>query len=150
MNNTKINAQFIEDFGETEKLLSEIYSDIHGVSCYIDDMIKKQDKNNIKDWDKYLKRLKEIRHKRNKLAHGEVAFSQKYVLKEDIVFLKEFKKLILKKQDPINKYNKINISKQDKRKQKNESSISWSTTLLITLIIILICLVACVIYNFNH
>lgn len=144
MNCTKINAEFVEKFGELEKLCNDIYSQKHGVSCYIDDMINMQGKYNVKDWNNYLKKLKEARHKRNKLTHGEVGFSEKYILKEDIEFVEQFRKLLLKKQDPISiYYQKTKRTKPG----ENENTANYKTVILITVIIVLFCIIGCVLYN---
>ena len=150
MNNTKINVEFFEKFGELEKLCNDMYSQKHGVSCYIDDMINMQGRYNVKGWDIYLKRLKETRHKRNKLAHGEIGFSDKYALKEDIIFVKQFKKLILKGQDPICLNNKKQKTQKAKKKTSIKKEHSGKTVLIITLLIVLICIIFCVLYNLNH
>lgn len=158
MDNTKLNAEFIEKFGELEKLCSDIYSQKHGVSCYIDDMASKSGERYVFNWDYYEKRLKDIRHKRNKLTHGEVAFSEDFANKEDISFITEFISLIFKSEDPISIYTKkINAKKRNKtgknKKQKTEETNQkqgWASTLLITFIIILICVIGCAIYNFLH
>ena len=74
MDYTKLNAEFVEKFGELEKLCSDIYGQKHGVSCYIDDMMSKNGERVVLNWDYYLKRLKDVRYKRNKITHGEISF----------------------------------------------------------------------------
>ncbi len=158
MDYTKLNAEFIEKFGELEKLCSDIYSQKHGVSCYIDDMASKSGERYVFNWDYYEKRLKDIRHKRNKLTHGEIAFSENFANKEDISFITEFISLIFKSQDPLSIYNKKtkSLKQVDSDKKENISPKIEDnktdmqgvlTVFLITLLIILVCVLGCVIYN---
>ncbi|MBE7092831.1 MAG: hypothetical protein E7365_06615 [Clostridiales bacterium] len=149
MDNTKINAEFVEKFGELEKLCGDIYSQKHGVSCYIDDMASKNGERYVFNWDYYKKRLKDIRHKRNKLTHGEIAFSENFANKEDIKFITEFISLIFKSQDPISIYNKkVNKHKmQNTVKASENKKTSISDVLLITGLIILVIIIACLIFN---
>lgn len=157
MDYTKINAEFVEKFGELEKLCSDIYSQKHGVSCYIDDMLSKSGERYVFNWDYYEKRLKDIRYKRNKLTHGEVGFSENFAQKEDITFISDFIRLIFKSEDPISIYTKkINAQRPTKteksapRVEQIPQKQGCSSALIITLIIILICVIGCVIYNFLH
>lgn len=155
MDYTKINAEFVEKFGELEKLCSDIYSQKHGVSCYIDDMLSKRGERYVFNWDYYEKRLKDIRYKRNKLTHGEVGFSENFAQKEDIDFIQDFINLIFKREDPLSLYNKkVNKKVSDNIKQSQNTVIiskpkktNFSDVLLITGIIILVIIIACLIFN---
>lgn len=155
MDYTKINAEFVEKFGELEKLCSDIYSQKHGVSCYIDDMLSKNGERVVINWDYYEKRLKDIRYKRNKLTHGEVGFSENFAQKEDIDFIQDFINLIFKREDPLSLYNKkVNKKVSVNIKQSQNTVIiskpkktNFSDVLLITGIIILVIIIACLIFN---
>lgn len=99
----RLNSQLVEKFGELEKLCNEIYGDKHGVTLYINEMHQNaQDySQKIPEYNQTLKRLRDIRHKRNKLSHGEVAFDTPYADESDIMFATEFKRKILKNEDPL-------------------------------------------------
>ena len=155
MDYTKINAEFVEKFGELEKLCSDIYSQKHGVSCYIDDMLSKSGERYVLNWEYHKKRLKDVRYKRNKLTHGEVGFSENFAQKEDIDFIQDFINLIFKSEDPLSLYNKkVNKKVSVNIKQSQNTVIiskpkktNFSDVLLITGIIILVIIIACLIFN---
>ncbi len=155
MDYTKLNAEFVEKFGELEKLCGDIYSQKHGVSCYIDDMLSKNGERVVINWDYYEKRLKDIRYKRNKLTHGEVGFSENFAQKEDISFISDFISLIFKSEDPLSLYNKkvnkkVSVNKQQPQntvKMSENKITNFSDVLLITGIIILVVIIACLIFN---
>lgn len=151
MDYTKLNAEFVEKFGELEKLCGDIYSQKHGVSCYIDDMLSKHGERYVFNWDYYEKRLKDIRYKRNKLTHGEVGFSENFAQKEDILFISDFISLIFKGEDPLSVYNKKSgISKhqtQNTVKTPARQKTNFSDVLLITGLIILFVILVCLIFN---
>ena len=99
----RLNLQLVEKFGELEKLCNEIYDDKHGVTLYIEDMKNSSPRARglAPYWDYSLNKLKEVRHKRNCLSHGEVSFSTPYAEKEDIDFILEFKNRLINNSDPI-------------------------------------------------
>ena len=155
MDYTKINAEFVEKFGELEKLCGDIYSQKHGVSCYIDDMLSKSGERYVLNWEYHKKRLKDVRYKRNKLTHGEVGFSENFAQKEDIDFIQDFINLIFKREDPLSLYNKeVNKKVRVNIKQSQNTVIiskpkktNFSDVLLITGIIILVIIIVCLIFN---
>ena len=155
MDYTKLNAEFVEKFGELEKLCGDIYSQKHGVSCYIDDMASKSGERYVFNWDYYEKRLKDIRHKRNKLTHGEIAFSENFANKEDISFIQDFISLIFKSEDPLCLYNKKVNKKANVNKKRTQNTVkmaenkktNFSDVLLITGVIIFVIIIACLIFN---
>lgn len=132
MTYTRLNALLVEYFGELEQLCNQLYQQSHGVTVYIEEMMELKDHGAqvVRYWDYYLKRLKEIRHKRNKLSHGEVSFGEAWAEKEDLEFLQEFREKLLDQTDPIALYRKHLKAKtrktartvaQRKRKRKNTS-----------------------------
>ncbi len=91
-----INNEFYEEFKKLDKLLSEAYGELHGVTAYLNDM-KKRGVVDVGDYNK----LKKLRHIRNNLAH-EVGYGNiDRVTKEDILYIKNFKKRFLKGKDPL-------------------------------------------------
>ena len=121
MTDTQLNAELVEKFGELERLLGQIYGQQHGVTCYIDEMTEKTSifSAKIHEWNIVLKRLKDVRHKRNNLSHGEVSFSEDYAEQADIDFVKDFKLKILKSADPLSLCRKLGV--QRKRPSLNSS-----------------------------
>ncbi len=97
------NIALVERFGDLERLCSQIYGASHGVSSYIDDMIRVsyEGRGGVYGWDRDLQRLKETRHKRNQLSHGEVSFSTCYAEEDDIAFLIDFRNRIMQRTDPL-------------------------------------------------
>lgn len=105
---SKLNQELVEEFGRLEQLCNQIYGENHGVTSYIDDMdnLSASARYKVDNWDYYHKGLKEVRHKRNKLSHGEVSFSENYAEPEDIEFISDFYTLIMNSTDPISRYRK--------------------------------------------
>ena len=66
----------------------------------------------IANWEWDLLRLKEVRHKRNNLSHGEVSFSSPWAEQEDIGFVMEFRDRILNGSDPLAEYRRFSQPKQ--------------------------------------
>ncbi|MBR6794373.1 MAG: hypothetical protein IKM48_08485 [Clostridia bacterium] len=131
MTYTRLNALLVEYFGELEQLCNQIYQQSHGVTVYIEEMMELKDRGAqvVRYWDYYLKRLKEVRHKRNKLSHGEVSFGEAWAEKEDLDFLSEFKEKLLDQTDPIALYRKHlkartrkNARANAKRKKKRRNT----------------------------
>lgn len=61
---------FIDSYKHLEKLCGDMFSDIHGVSTYIDEMINKHRGSYlVRGWDEDLKQLKHYRWVRNQIAH---------------------------------------------------------------------------------
>ncbi len=114
---TQLNTELVEKFGSLEKLCNEIYCTVHGVTNYIDEMTRCYDgRIYVSKWDHYIVKLKEIRHKRNQLSHGEVSFSEPYATYEDVAFAMNFRNLILSQKDPLTIYRR-----EKRGKNKTES-----------------------------
>ncbi len=98
-----LNTDLVECFGELENLCNQIYGPTHGVTNYIEEM-KSRDFSGraiVPKWDYQLNRLKEVRHKRNQLAHSKVSFREPYATVDDIRFVVDFRNSILNQTDPI-------------------------------------------------
>ncbi len=125
MRNTKRNALLVEYFGDLEQVCNQIYNETHGVTTYINEMkdLEYVGARSVKGWDYDLKRLKEIRHKRNKLSHGEVSFREEWAEKDDLEFLLDFHKRILNRTDPVTLYYKqCKTKSKPKRTEKTKKS----------------------------
>ncbi len=115
---TELNTLLVERFGDLERLCNQIYETHHGVTSYINHMESLSFKGSVtvSDWNYNLERLKEVRHKRNKLSHGEVSFNEIWANEDDINFVADFRNGIMNQTDPIAlyyKYNKQSKSKGD-------------------------------------
>ena len=108
MHYNELNTSLIEHFGNLERLCNQIYGDKHGVTSYIENM----ERINVDNFRFHIKRLKEVRHKRNNLSHGEVSFSEPYAYEEDIKYITDFRESILNQTDPLAVYHKRTISKR--------------------------------------
>ena len=90
-----INDEFLKEFKKLDKLLSDKYGEIHGVTAYINKM-KECSQLNIE-----FKKLKNLRNVRNKLIH-EVGYDEtERVTKEDIMYIKNFYHRFLNGKDPL-------------------------------------------------
>lgn len=103
MNCKDINYELIEKFGALEKICNQIYGEKHGVTAYIDDMTENNNLGEVyvRGWSDFLQALKDIRHKRNQLSHGDVPFSSEYAQEDDLKFIDDFHELILTQKDPL-------------------------------------------------
>jgi len=97
------NYELIEKFGSLEKICNQIYGEKHGVTAYIDDMAKNNDFGEVYvcGWSDFLQGLKDVRHKRNQLSHGDVPFASDYAQEDDLKFIDNFHELILTQNDPL-------------------------------------------------
>ena len=105
---TELNAMLIEHFANLERLCNQIYGTHHGVNSYINEMENTHSTASaiIPGWRMSLLKLKDVRHKRNQLSHGEVPFSSQYATEDDINFLIDFRSNILGEADPLTLYRK--------------------------------------------
>ena len=104
-----LNSEFLNEFKKLDKLLSEVYGELHGVTAYIEEM-KNSDGFYISGWNEDFKRLKTLRNIRNKLVH-EVDYDEiDRVTKDDIEYIKDFYKCILKNTDPLAQLRKKSAS----------------------------------------
>ena len=109
MDNLQLNTGLIEAFGELEQLCNQIYGTHHGVTNYIDQMKSCGTRGSyyVKNWDKYLSVLIDLRHKRNKLSHGEVSFQSHWASEQHIRFARLFREMILRQEDPLAQYHRL-------------------------------------------
>ncbi len=131
----KINSDFFEEFKSLEKLLNDMYGDIHGVKLYIEDMKE----NDGKKWSPELKELIRLNRLRNHLAHDEGAFNEDCVTKNDILWLKNFHNNILKGADPL--------SSRKNEKYNDSQSKDWKTVICCFIIIVAIVSVMILLFN---
>ena len=137
-----LNTEFLNEFKKLDKLLSEAYEDIHGITAYIDEM-KASDGNDISGWNDDFKRLKTLRNIRNKLIH-EVGYDEvDRVTKSDIEYIKGFYQRFLKSTDPLAQLYK----KEKPKKNKKKDETNWVLIFSITFIIFILSIIAGIIIN---
>ena len=136
-----INAEFLNEFKKLDKLLSEAYEDLHGVTAYIEEM-KASDGEGISGWNNDFKRLKTLRNVRNKLVH-EVDYDEvARVTKDDVEYVKDFYERFLKSTDPL-----AQLYKNEKKKPKNNDETNWTLILSVTFIIFIVSLIIALLVN---
>ncbi len=131
------NSRFFEEYKELDRLCSEIFGEKNGITHYIDEMTAHSSAKISKDpeWESTLKNLKKYRHIRNEIAHGEMSVNGSDVESEDIKWIKDFYKKVLKKKDPL--AHKRHFSKNKKGKQKSKAGLVIAA-LIIAVILVLI------------
>ena len=109
MDNLQLNTGLIEAFGELERLCNQIYGTQHDVTSYIDEMrsFGVHGSYRIANWNDNLSRLIAIRHKRNKLSHGEISFQSVWANEQDVLFARRFKEMILRQEDPLAQFHRL-------------------------------------------
>ena len=108
----ELNTHLVEAFGDLERLCNQIYDPPHGVTSYVNIMefCQIQGKRCVPQWGYDFSMLKQIRHKRNKLSHGEVSFKQHYAEEQDIDFAVNFRNRIMNQTDPLTLYHRSSKS----------------------------------------
>ncbi|MCI7522158.1 MAG: hypothetical protein PUA99_01975 [Roseburia hominis] len=77
---------FFDEYKKLDKLCSEMYGiNSGGVTCYLNDMmvVPVMQRNRIPEWNQTYDRLRELRHIRNQMAHGEGSFEDYPCSEED-------------------------------------------------------------------
>ena len=109
MNCVDLNIDLVYYFGQLEKecnkKLCNQNSEIKNcVTVYIDEMFRLG--ISTPDWNYKLKRLKEVRYKRNQLCHGDISFREQFATVDDVRFVVDFRNIILNQTDPLALYYK--------------------------------------------
>ncbi|MCM1270283.1 MAG: hypothetical protein NC247_06630 [Ruminococcus flavefaciens] len=98
---------FIDSYKRLEKLCSEIYSDNHGVSTYIDEMLGKPSGSRyVSGWDEDLKQLKHYRWVRNQIVHEPGCTEENMCEPGDAKWIDVFYYRIMNQTDPLALYAK--------------------------------------------
>ena len=101
------NIIFFDEYKKLDKLCSEMYGkNSGGVTCYLNDMmaVPVMQRNRIPEWNQTYDRLRELRHIRNQMAHGEGSFEDYPCSEEDVLWLFEFRSKIMHISDPLAVY----------------------------------------------
>lgn len=124
MTNKDCNMALVEAFGRLEQLCNQRYGGRHGVTDYIEDMKAHclPGTDSVAHWEDTLQRLKDVRHKRNKLSHGEASFQERWATEADVRFLEAFRQNILRQTDPLALCRKAGPRK---KRKKTTAWIYW-------------------------
>ena len=107
-----LNYEFFDEFKNLDNICRDIYGKNSdgklGVTLYLEDMEKKaaQGVYKVSEWRSDYYRLKEVRHKRNELAHERNSFSCTVCTQQDIDFIRSFRARILNQTDPLSQLRK--------------------------------------------
>ncbi len=97
----ELDSEFFEAYKSLDRLCSDIYSCLNGVSEYIRDMESKASvgRYKISSWESDYKQLKHVRWVRNQIAHDSSI--SRISEPADLDFVRDFRKRILSGGDPI-------------------------------------------------
>ena len=129
----RLNIRFFDEYKALDNLCIDLFGEVdgkRGVTLYIDQMSKNADlgRAEIDDWESDYKNLRDARHTRNQLAHSQDSFSDKVCTKEQLEFVRSFKKRLQKGRDPLSILQKSTAGKRSHRR---------FNTLMILLLIVL-------------
>lgn len=156
VNIMNLNYIFFDEFKALDNLCRDIYGKTDdnklGVTLYLLDMEKKASQGafKVQEWLFDYDRLKDVRNKRNELAHSPYSFSKSFISQKDIDFVISFRKRILNQNDPLSLLRKKNaqarsISNVSTKKhisnQPQKSQPSGCLTIVATFLAILFCII---------
>lgn len=97
------NIAFDEAFKRLDNLCKDMYDAPKGVTSYIDHMksVSPMESSRIAGWNIILRRLQELRHSRNQLAHQSGTWDAEMCTEADIEWLEDFYRCILDGTDPV-------------------------------------------------
>lgn len=127
------NIIFFDEYKKLDKLCSEMYGkNSGGVTCYLNDMmaVPVMQRNRIPEWNQTYDRLRELRHIRNQMAHGEGSFEDYPCSEEDVLWLFEFRSKIMHISDPLAVYRRQTEGSTHATRAKGEHQLAvdhWQT-----------------------
>ena len=115
---------FINSYKRLEKLCNEIYDSNHGISAYIDDLLRLTSASRyVSSWDNDLKQLKHYRWIRNQIAHEPNCTEENMCEYGDAQWIDDFYDRIMNQSDPLAMYRKATRPQPvAKPKQHGQSS----------------------------
>lgn len=116
---------FLDSYKRVEKICNEMYGGNHGLSYYIEDMVKTPlGYRYVSGWEEDLKQLKHYRWIRNRIVHDPGCTAENMCDMNDIQWLDDFYSRIITGKDPIAIYHK----KTNTAKLQNKEKTYQSTT----------------------
>lgn len=102
---------FIESYKKLEKLCGEMYNDNHGLSVYIDEMIKAPNgAYYVPKWNEDLKQLKHYRWIRNQIVHEPGCTEENMCDSKDVQWIDSFYSRMMSVSDQLALYRKAQNS----------------------------------------
>ena len=95
--------EFQEEYKRLDRLCKECLGTEKGVSDYIEQMelVPWNDRRYVTTWENDYQCLKHIRWVRNQLAHVEGTLTSDICVKEDLLWVKDFYRRIIRQEDPF-------------------------------------------------
>ncbi len=113
---------FIDSYKRLEKLCSEIYNDNHGITSYIDEMIRNPiGSRYVHGWDEDLKQLKHYRWVRNQIVHEPSCTEENMCEYRDAPWVENFRSRIMSGTDPLAQYRKSKNSQPTQRPRQTHT-----------------------------
>lgn len=98
---------FMDEYKHLEKICGDMLGDSRKVSAYIDEMKQLPDGVHwVPGWEEDLRRLKQYRGIRNKIAHEPGYTEENMCEPEDVLWLENFYDRILHQEDPLALYRR--------------------------------------------
>ena len=117
---------FIDSYKRLAKLCSEIYTDNHGISSYIDEMTNNpMGSHYVRGWEEDLKQLKHYRWIRNQIVHEPGCTEENMCESDDAQWLDNFHSRIMSADDPLALYRKAR-NPQTTQKPKQTRSTEYT------------------------
>ena len=120
-----LNYEFFEAYKELDILCRDIYGESVdkklGVTLYLEDMGSKgyHGAGKIPGWTQDYNRLRDVRDKRNEIAHSRNSIDIDVCTGEDVDFVRSFKLRILNQTDPLSLYRQTTTSASIKKPIEN-------------------------------
>ena len=99
----QLNIEFLEQYKALDNICKDIYGGPNGITQYIDTMSEKWTMGcyKVNGWQNDFDTLKQLRHKRNALAHESGTLQSDICDQIDIEWVKKFKNRIMQGDDPL-------------------------------------------------
>ena len=135
MNYSRINQKFLGEYLELDKLLCEKFDTKTGVTEYIN---KLTNAKHAAGRDKALHRLIKYRGLRNRIAHEPGALKDiDNITKDDIIWVKSFRKSASKGKDPISVYLKRASGRAGARALKKALVLAGAAAVVIAVAVLI-------------
>ncbi|HQB32114.1 MAG TPA: hypothetical protein PLI19_02165 [Erysipelotrichaceae bacterium] len=116
---------FMYNYKRLEKLCSDLFDCDHGISTYIDEMLKKPRRASlVTGWNDDLKNLKHYRWLRNRIVHEPQYCEDEMCDSTDVEWIMNFHARIINQEDPLALYRKAIQPRQMPETKKPDEQFS--------------------------
>ena len=143
---TKLEVEYFDAYKRLNRVCSDMFNDSNGVSQYILQMqqLFAAGQHSVSVWESDYRTLKRLRHVRNEIAHKEDGSS---CTESDINRLNEFYDRLLKGQDALSCYYRLQMKKttveQNRPTKRNgRGTVVFAVVFIVSVIIFVIWLFA--------